>query len=148
MLPATPVNSVSADIGGNSPDSSFYSFYWGGGAFAISVNVSAASVLDSPPIYLFELCNGTTCGDVLQQTTVDADNEWPSGLSGDLAAGYYTVGIIDQTPSDDPNFVITFAEPLSPIASVPEPRTWAMMLIGFAGLGYAGYRRAREPRAA
>jgi hypothetical protein len=26
MLPATPVNSVSGDIGGNNPDSSFYSF--------------------------------------------------------------------------------------------------------------------------
>jgi PEP-CTERM motif len=33
-------------------------------------------------------------------------------------------------------------------APVPEPSTWAMMLIGFAGLGYAGYRRAREPFAA
>ena len=32
--------------------------------------------------------------------------------------------------------------------AVPEPSTWAMMLIGFAGLGYAGYRRARVPRAA
>ena len=31
--------------------------------------------------------------------------------------------------------------------AVPEPSTWAMMLLGFAGLGYAGYRRAREPRA-
>jgi hypothetical protein len=30
----------------------------------------------------------------------------------------------------------------------PEPSTWAMMLLGFAGLGFAGYRRAREPRAA
>lgn len=27
--------------------------------------------------------------------------------------------------------------------SVPEPSTWAMMLLGFAGLGFAGYRRAR-----
>ena len=26
----------------------------------------------------------------------------------------------------------------------PEPSTWAMMLLGFAGLGYAGYRRARK----
>jgi hypothetical protein len=25
----------------------------------------------------------------------------------------------------------------------PEPSTWAMMLIGFAGLGLAGYRRAK-----
>jgi PEP-CTERM motif len=31
---------------------------------------------------------------------------------------------------------------------VPEASTWAMMLLGFAGLGFAGYRRAREPRAA
>jgi hypothetical protein len=28
---------------------------------------------------------------------------------------------------------------------VPEPSTWAMMLIGFAGLGYAGYRSTRGP---
>ena len=25
----------------------------------------------------------------------------------------------------------------------PEPSTWAMMLAGFAGLGLAGYRRAK-----
>jgi hypothetical protein len=28
--------------------------------------------------------------------------------------------------------------------TVPEPSTWTMMLLGFAGLGYAGYRRARR----
>jgi PEP-CTERM motif len=27
--------------------------------------------------------------------------------------------------------------------TIPEPATWAMMLMGFAGLGYAGYRKAR-----
>ena len=27
--------------------------------------------------------------------------------------------------------------------SVPETSTWAMLLVGFAGLGYAGSRRAR-----
>ena len=31
---------------------------------------------------------------------------------------------------------------------VPEPSTWAMMLLGFAGLGFAGYRRARKARPA
>jgi hypothetical protein len=34
------------------------------------------------------------------------------------------------------------------VDAVPEPSTWGMMLVGFAGLGYAGYRRAKEPRAA
>jgi hypothetical protein len=34
------------------------------------------------------------------------------------------------------------------VEGVPEPSTWALMLLGFAGLGYAGYRRTREPRAA
>jgi hypothetical protein len=32
--------------------------------------------------------------------------------------------------------------------AVPEASTWAMMLIGFAGLGYFGYRRCRAPRVA
>jgi hypothetical protein len=31
--------------------------------------------------------------------------------------------------------------------TVVEPATWAMMLLGFTGLGYAGYRRARAGRA-
>jgi PEP-CTERM motif len=41
----------------------------------------------------------------------------------------------------------TFEQPrLSGIGGViPEPSTWAMMLIGFAGLAYAGYRRAPQP---
>ena len=30
------------------------------------------------------------------------------------------------------------------VAGVPEPSTWAMMLIGFAGLGFAGYRTSRK----
>ena len=31
---------------------------------------------------------------------------------------------------------------------IPEPSTWAMMLLGFAGLGFAGYRQARKARLA
>ncbi len=31
-------------------------------------------------------------------------------------------------------------------SGVPEPATWAMMLLGFAGLGLAGYRRAKSGR--
>jgi hypothetical protein len=27
---------------------------------------------------------------------------------------------------------------------VPEPSTWAMLLLGFAGLGYSSYRKTRQ----
>jgi hypothetical protein len=30
------------------------------------------------------------------------------------------------------------------IGEVPEPSTWAMMLVGFAGLGFAGYRKSKS----
>jgi len=32
--------------------------------------------------------------------------------------------------------------------AIPEPTTWAMMLAGFAGLGFAGYRSTRRSAAA
>jgi hypothetical protein len=32
-------------------------------------------------------------------------------------------------------------------AGVPEPSTWAMLLIGFAGIGFAGHRRSKLLRA-
>jgi hypothetical protein len=31
---------------------------------------------------------------------------------------------------------------------VPEPSTWAMMLLGFAGMGFVGYRASRKVTAA
>jgi PEP-CTERM motif len=37
---------------------------------------------------------------------------------------------------------------VSGVAAIPEPSTWAMMLLGFAGLGFAGYRKARSARTA
>ena len=33
-------------------------------------------------------------------------------------------------------------------STIPEPSTWAMMLLGFAWLGYVGFRRTRKVRVA
>ena len=40
----------------------------------------------------------------------------------------------------------TLSKSVGPIllVAVPEPSTWAMLLLGFAGLGFAGYRRSRK----
>jgi PEP-CTERM motif-containing protein len=34
------------------------------------------------------------------------------------------------------------------VTQVPEPSTWAMMLAGFAGLGFLAYRGSRKTQAA
>lgn len=44
--------------------------------------------------------------------------------------------------------VLANGNPLGGMAiSTPEPSTWAMMLVGFAGLGFAGYRGSRRKAA-
>nr|WP_079603671.1 PEPxxWA-CTERM sorting domain-containing protein [Bradyrhizobium erythrophlei] len=32
----------------------------------------------------------------------------------------------------------------SAVSDVPEPSTWAMMILGFAGVGFMAYRRSRK----
>jgi PEP-CTERM motif len=34
---------------------------------------------------------------------------------------------------------------LTSVAAVPEPSTWAMMILGFAGVGFMAYRRKSKP---
>jgi hypothetical protein len=41
----------------------------------------------------------------------------------------------------------SFTIDISNASGTPEPATWAMMLLGFAGLGYAAVRHQRAPRA-
>ena len=48
-------------------------------------------------------------------------------------AGDYAIGMFG------PNFTYVSG-------AISEPSTWAMMLLGFAGLGFAGYRNARNNR--
>jgi PEP-CTERM motif len=58
-------------------------------------------------------------------------------LSTDNPAGVY-----------NPGEPITFSDPIQSATAAPEPSTWAMMLIGLAGLGLAARRQARARKIA
>jgi hypothetical protein len=65
-----------------------------------------------------------------------------------LAAGSYAIGLEFEIPSAPtgtaPYLSETYSGSITATSSVPETSTWAMMLIGFVGLGVAGYRRTRH----
>ena len=39
---------------------------------------------------------------------------------------------------------MVIADAFVAVATVPEPSTWAMMILGFAGIGFMAYRRSRK----
>jgi hypothetical protein len=66
---------------------------------------------------------------------------------GNLASASAAVDptfMIDPGFADASQYQIVFSPGVS--SAVPESGTWAMMLIGFAGLGYAAFRQGRNKR--
>jgi hypothetical protein len=65
-------------------------------------------------------------------------------FSGLLATGGSTV--LEVHGRQDPSFMFfdDFAVNAS-VGAVPEPSTWAMMILGFAGVGFMAYRRKSKP---
>ena len=91
-------------------------------------------------------------GGQLTQTLTFADRtsqviEVPHGAIG--AGGMVFIGFTDfgksitavtlNTSSDSVGIDDVFFD--RPVAAVPEPSTWAMMILGFAGVGFLAYRR-------
>jgi hypothetical protein len=61
--------------------------------------------------------------------------------SGSEASPVFGVGSFSGFDQDDETFAtVTFTA----AAAAPELSTWAMMLTGFAGLGFVGYRSSRK----
>jgi phospholipase/lecithinase/hemolysin len=50
----------------------------------------------------------------------------------------------DEVHPTEAGHFLTAEFALDALTAVPEVSTWAMMLIGFAGFGFAGYRRSRQ----
>ena len=64
--------------------------------------------------------------------------------------GFPLSGNVDSLQASGIEYVVFSVNPQGGItnltfnSAVPEPSTWAMVLLGFAGLGFAGYRRSRK----
>ena len=95
-------------------------------------------------------------GTAVAQATLNDNNfgNTPQSVTGtvnfaDIApvGGGYQIELILQNTVPDGNGSIAWQDGgmtgLS-YSAVPEPSTWAMMLLGFAGLGFAGYRGAKR----
>jgi len=121
----------------------------GGGTFTSIELLAGSGFFEGGADLLYQVLNGAT---VVGSGDLGALPGSTTGFATfDLSGGPFTElrvqGVIAPATFDPSNFealaigAITISTSTS---TVPEPSTWAMMLLGFAGLGFAGYRRTRK----
>jgi hypothetical protein len=88
-------------------------------------------------------CNGNQTYEVLLNGSLIYTNTTPNGQNflamsaiGSLIAGFNTIEFLGLSPDDSTVFLDNVS-----VAAVPEASTWAMMILGFFGVGLAAYRR-------
>jgi len=130
-----------------------------GNRFSVSptdIIFSAVSATD-PVTKSWTATIGPDAGDVFTETlttVTSVDRTSPNAVTWDLTGtvtggGFHDVPvsmIIDATQSGGPGNVISVSGSNSSSA-IPEPSTWVMMALGFAGFGFLGYRKTRSGNA-
>ena len=117
--------------------------------FASSPQIAGPSS-DASPVPLY--------GDLTGQSLIFADlydvTTWSVSVSAtDLASGPLTIAITPTLfPLNDeftfdtlPLLTLNLTGDLYVQTAVPEMSTWAMMILGFAGVGFMAYRRTTKP---
>jgi hypothetical protein len=131
-----------------------YVYSSGISAFSLSVYSSSQNLLET----LSSTTPGVTLDgyvDFLKLNAMGQVTSWFLYLNGEGADKplIYTIGNAPNLPTMD--YGLNGCETLVntrdyadggtwQVAAVPEPSTWAMMIFGFAGVGFVGYRRRRE----
>ena len=114
------------------------------------------NALDVNSVFRLSVTRGS-----LYYIAVQANKVVPTDYAGNGLSWFATVA---DYPKGDPygsyngslfpffnrNYDLEFRTYVTPTRAlvVPEPSTWAMMLVGLAGLGYAGYRASRKSASA
>jgi hypothetical protein len=96
--------------------------------------------------------NGDTVVATISGADVDPPMQANGGQTDYASNGYVWITALPQfdrvvaaSSSNSFEFDNVIAGGTTLSAAVPEPSTWAMLLIGFAGLGYAAVRRSKVP---
>ena len=71
-----------------------------------------------------------------QFSTISGQTFQSESATGLLNAGQNILSFVGQTNADQTAFFDNVS-----VAAVPEPSTWAMMILGFMGVGFIAYRR-------
>jgi hypothetical protein len=105
--------------------------------FSVSINAFPWTTVEFKPNISTLTCSvdfGLSSCDFLSLT-----NGGPSDFYGYAPGTFEKVGTNTST-----NGALSLELTVSQTSVVPEPSTWAMMLVGFAGLGFAGYRKLKS----
>lgn len=170
----SPVSSIRDTIAETGPTEKFFSFMWDGqNVLESTFSVAFASGLQSnESLYTIQLLDGNgtavplfnSSGSDVFDGLLNVENDFMRSFRAggnmangyvcdfanspcNLAAGNYTIGLFGNT-SIDPELTISFASPVYAVtnAAVPEPATWAMLILGFGVVG--GSMRRRRSHAA
>jgi hypothetical protein len=122
---------------------------------SMSVTLAGVTIDGLPLFFSFDTAGGSSSLDFITKAVdsisacVGAVAEFGSGFGGCGPGGYNgIVGDLAIFPLEDD---VTQDLPVVTLVSsvtTPEASTWAMMLLGFAGLGFAGYRQRHKPAGA
>ncbi len=140
-----PLNIVLGGFGVSNPSILFFDFNdsYNGQIFNVQVNFTAPAAASPNPATFSANLSGTLNwlnGGQLQIDFGAAQHFTYAGGSFDLQIQDVILQTGRRQPGDAEFLVGTF----SAVSAVPEPSTWAMMILGFAGVGFMAYRRRNQ----
>jgi hypothetical protein len=106
---------------------------------AFTVSLSETPVLAADTRYWI----GLSAAEFSSALWAFADDDSGTGVAGEFFSNLHGTQSNDIAPTE-PYIMAVTGTPVLGRVPVPEPSTWALMALGFAGLGLAGYWRRRS----
>jgi hypothetical protein len=152
-----PASTFSGGTVSNPPPPGIIQLYGGNGDAAVTDTITFAKAVTNPVFAIWSLGQGTINAsfDFNRPFTIQSggpSNEYGGSSITTTSPGndvfgsegngtIQFIGTFDSISWTNPIAENWYGFTVGTVAPVPEPSTWAMLLLGFAGLGYMAYRR-------